>query len=405
MNGGTSSVAPAVNAGPFAKPATHAVATLGSLLWPRTQPATAALLATPGLELLVNARSAIHRACLDVRLRDPVRPRILLPAFHCPSVVTACLAAGLQPNFYRIRPDLSIDLDDLSTKLDGQTGSALIIHFFGISADPEASAMLARAGIRVIEDWSHSFLRADGSGLVGDPGHDRIYSFWKLLPTGQGGGLAWGHGRAPAQSLQHAAFGKEDARQLKGLLEESILHKGPGWLRVAYSTLEQLRLRLKGAQVAARRDMEESVLAEQGERYYPFNAAQASVEMPRWCRRLMATADLPAIAQARSRNFDLYAQRLAASDRFTLLAGHHPDAVPWVFPVRVHDRDQLDRGWRARGVALHTFGIYLHSALFAQADPRTVADARTLARELLCLSVHQDLKPHDIERSCDILAR
>jgi perosamine synthetase len=74
-------------------------------------------------------------------------------------------------------------------------------------------------------------------------------------------------------------------------------------------------------------------------------------------------------------------------------------ACPWVYPVLLEDRSRIDHTLRAAGVQLHTFGIYLHSALFERTDARTVADAVFLAERVLCLAIHQDLDSADIEQA------
>ena len=72
---------------------------------------------------------------------------------------------------------------------------------------------------------------------------------------------------------------------------------------------------------------------------------------------------------------------------------------PWVYPVLLERRSAIDHRLRSAGVQLHTFGIYLHSALFRSTDEATVEDAVFLAERVLCLAIHQDLDVTDIDRA------
>jgi dTDP-4-amino-4,6-dideoxygalactose transaminase len=380
-------------------PPLHPSVSPRELLFAHAHPSAVALLSTPGLQTTMNARSAINLACRE--LRSAERDEILLPGFHCPSVVMPAIAAGLKPVFYRVRPDLSVDVEDVLSKTGPRTAALLIIHFFGHATDLTPFKALVQSGLAIIEDWSHSFLRPDTLGLTGSHEHYRVYSFWKLLPTLIGGGLVRPGGRQPARPLQRARLARSDIARVKALAETAIMSKGSRWMQRGYTLLEGARLKMKPQRPL--RTAPEQDLRERGEDYYPFDIGQAELDMPALIRRLTAASDLRAIADRRTANQAIYAERLRGHPHATPAYSQAPEAVPWVFPVLVEERDRVDRRWKARGVALHTFGIYLHSLLFQQADAATVADARYLANHLLCLSVHQDLHPRQIETACEIL--
>ena len=147
------------------------------------------LLDTPGLELTFNGRGALLRAFTEVAAL-PRGKKVLVPAFHCPSAIAPALFAGLDPVFYRIRRDLTIDYEDVLAKADLAVSAILVIHFFGVAPDLTPLEPLRRTGTVFIEDCSHSFLQANPVCLAGSPASDyRVFSFWKLAPSGVGGGL------------------------------------------------------------------------------------------------------------------------------------------------------------------------------------------------------------------------
>lgn len=392
----TSDSAPAV---PMRRP--HPVTSLRALMFPSVDADARHLLATPGLELTFNARGALLIAFLEIAARG--RRRVLLPAFHCPSAVVPALLAGLEPVYYRIRPDLTIDTDDLLAKADATTAAVLVIHFFGIAPDLTPLAQLQAKGVALVEDCSHSFIQTDPLELAGSVSSEyRIYSFWKTVPCGVGGGLLRAAGREPT-TPRHTAPVVDRLRNYKLLLEESIDEVGPAPLRAAMAIANAARsaLRPKPAQMA---HVEPDRM--RGEDYYPTNAVVSSSAMPEHCRRIIAASPLASIAAQRRRNFAHYAQALGGVRGLVLLEPQLPvRACPWVFPLLIENRAGTDQRLKSAGVPLHTFGIYLHSSLFAYGDSRAVADARLLADRVLCLAVHQDLAANEIDANADIVLR
>lgn len=385
----------------------HPLPRLADLLWPAPQPASAALLSTPGLELTFNARGALLQA-FDEIAADTPRRQVLLPGFHCPSAVTPALMAGFEPVYYRIHPDLSVDWDDVIAKAGNATAAMLLIHFFGDPPRTDGLDTLRRHGVRIVEDCSHSFCATDPLRLAGSTASDyRVYSFWKIVASGVGGGL-WRHPTlaGPARARPPARRSVQ-LRNAKLLVEEAVTDGDHPWLASSLHALDGARRRWRSDKLqpaAGTSAARATPSLEHGETYYPVDRGLAAAAMPAHVRRMLAAADLPAIAARRRANAAVYHRAMPRLRPMQALAAAPlPDGCPWVFPVLLDQRDQRDRGLRAAGVALHTFGIYLHSSLFAVGDAHTVAAARFLAEQVLCLSVHQGLETTDIEAACDVI--
>lgn len=377
----------------------HPITPLASLGLPRQNELSTALLATAGLELSFNARGALLAAFTEIARQG--RRKVLLPAFHCPSAISPALMAGLQPVYYRIRRDLGIDIDDVLAKADTDTAAILVIHFFGFAPPLAALAPLDAKGIRLVEDCSHSYVAADTLELAGSPQSDyRIYSFWKITPSGVGGGI-WRRDHAPAEPPRRQARASARLRNYKRQLEESIHHSGNSVLQALLQAADAARNSLKAADAAA--PAVEPDL-EHGENYYPVQQGLAQAAMPAHVRRILGAADIASITRARRENFRAY---LRSARRLSPMQGLAPalpaSTCPWVYPVLLENRAQWDHRMRDAGVALHTFGIYLHSSLFQGQDRNAIGDARFLAERMLCLSIHQDLSVADIEANCNLI--
>jgi dTDP-4-amino-4,6-dideoxygalactose transaminase len=383
-------------------PATHPVAPLASLLLPRAHVDARAVLDVPGLELTFNGRGALGAAYAECR--SSTRTRVLVPAYHCPSAISPAIAAGLEPVFYRIRRDLGIDYDDLLGKADDSCAAVLVIHYFGIAPDLTPLAALQDSGVRLVEDCSHAFLHGSPPRLAGSTASDyRIYSFWKTVPSGVGGGL-WR--RAPRLGTDGAAERPQARvgvrlRHFKRLLEESVEHSELLLLKSVLSAAERARLAIKSQ---ASRPPAPPPSLESGELYYDTDPHLAASGMPGHARRVLMASDVGAIAERRCANFMRYAVQSRRLKPMRALFNDLPaGSCPWVFPVLLEERPRYDTRLRAAGVPLHSFGTYLHSALFTQGGDAMIADARHLAQQMLCLAIHQDLSTGDIDRAVEII--
>jgi perosamine synthetase len=378
----------------------HPSPTFGDILAPCIRPASKSLLNTDGLELTYNGRGALLRACTEIASRG--KRNILLPAYHCPSGIIPAIHAGLQPVFYRVRRDLSIDFDDVLAKTDANTAAVLIIHYFGVTTDLQPLKALQERGIHIIEDWSHSFIQGAPPRLSGSVGDYRIYSFWKLVPTMVGGGLWRRHEGNKARPTMPAPPLRERAVRLKRMFEEALNHSNHERAKALFARIEAIRVARHGPVANGEPQLEQVPIL--GESHYPFDLTLANSRMPGLAHRILASCDFPSLAQRRRDNFNQYGRLLVDSNQLQILyPALPPETCPWVFPVLLKNRDEIDHRWRAAGVALHTFGIYLHSALFSSTDATTVADAKYLAEHLLCLAVHQDLGTEQIKYSAGLI--
>lgn len=131
------------------------------------------------------ARDALSLAA--TRLNFGVNDAVLLPAYLCREVLKPFLGKT-RVEFYDVRPDLTVDPEEIRRKLTEKNVKAvLIINYFGFLQPhrSEIKQLVSDRGIVLIEDCAHSLL-TEGSGDVGDL---CIYSFRKILPLTDGGGL------------------------------------------------------------------------------------------------------------------------------------------------------------------------------------------------------------------------
>lgn len=118
--------------------------------------------------------------------------RVLLPTYHCPTMVSPAHRLGAVPAFYPIdacgRPILEwLEQQDLQG-----VRVMLAAHYFGL---PQPMAQVRRwcdqRGIALIEDCAHALFGHSGGAAYGSAGTVAIGSLTKFLPVPEGGCLVF----------------------------------------------------------------------------------------------------------------------------------------------------------------------------------------------------------------------
>ena len=138
-----------------------------------------------------NGRTASVYALLHgkERLRGK---KILLPDYLCLSVISAVESAEMPYDFYRVKSNLEIDMEDLEKKIDEQTGLLYVTHYFSLPQPREAveqiKALAAERGLLIMEDITQALFNADEDRM--GFGDYIVASTRKWFPMTDGGLLA-----------------------------------------------------------------------------------------------------------------------------------------------------------------------------------------------------------------------
>ena len=351
-----------------------------------------------GFHYTYSARAALYQLLLSMpRERGDT---ILLPAFHCLTVVEPVLRAGYKVRFYRIRQDLSVDTEDLGNQMGADVAAILVIHFLGFPAKLDSVLQLRKQfGCFLIEDWAHSFLTGPKPHIPGDDGDFALLSFYKLAPSFAGGGLRINSPVNWLKTPSHAAGWRQTAIAAKRMLEQVVDNSTHVRLRTGFQALERWRVAKKRKTLSV--PLGAALQTEQANQQWSEHLATARI--PWICRKILEASDWKRIFELRQRNYGLFVRHLNEHPRLRKLFPSLPAEVcPWAFPVWLPARAEHDIQLRARGVPLFTFGETLHPSI-AQCPASARKDAEELANHLLLLSVHQNLNPEDIRRTCAVI--
>jgi dTDP-4-amino-4,6-dideoxygalactose transaminase len=326
---------------------------------------------------------------------------VLVPAYHSPSMVPPVLWCCATPVFYRIGADASVDLDDLAARLGPATRALMVTHYFGFPQEMAAlRAFCDTHGLQLLEDCAHAFFGEQGGRPLGAWGDYAIASSMKFFPTYEGGCLVSSRHPLDAVALHSAGFGFE-AKAALAALENSFAY---GRLPLVRALL-RLPLRLKDlawgalkarrpAAACAAPDAAAPALAPaSSDSGFDFEPRWVDKRSSRFSRTIMALASTRRIAALRRRHY------LAIEETVRGLPGCRPlfarlpeGVVPWHCPLLFDDPEGVFERLHAAGVPLVRFA----QLRWPGVDAATCANSAMLARRVLALPCHQELRADEL---------
>src|SRR5262249_31065683 len=116
--------------------------------------------------------------------------RVLIPSYICRAAVDPFLAYGMDIDFYSIKMDCAVDLDDIQNRITPKTKAILAAHYFGFPQQiGRIRDICDRHQIALIEDCAHVLCGEIDGKPIGSFGDASIFSWRKFLPVYDGGEL------------------------------------------------------------------------------------------------------------------------------------------------------------------------------------------------------------------------
>jgi len=344
----------------------------------------------PAVQAVSSGRIAIGMAlrALGVGPGD----KVLVPAYHSPSMIPPVHWRGAEAVFYRVHPDTTADLDDVARKLGPGVKAVMATHFFGFPQDLRALRALCDAhGAGLVEDCAHCFFGERDGVAVGSSGDYAIGSSMKFFPIFEGGCLV-SHRHALPAVAQGGGRGFE-AKAALGALEASFAQGRLPVLRAAMA----LPLRVKTAlwnrakaRTRARGAGTTPALApSSSDSSFDFDPHWVDRRSSWFSRAVLRRAGRARLVEARRRNYLEFERALAGAPGWQPLFAALPAGdCPWVFPLLADRPDALFERLRTAGVPVVRFG----SSLWPGVDADVCVNSVALGRRLFGLPIHQELR-------------
>jgi selenocysteine lyase/cysteine desulfurase len=347
-----------------------------------------------------SGRAAIALALRDLRIG--AGDRVLVPTYHCPTMIAPVVAAGAEPLFFPIDAAGTPNLEALA-KVDLRRVRAMITaHYFGL---PQPMSRLRgycdEHGIALIEDCAHAmFGEADGKP-VGSWGDYAIASLTKFLPTTDGGCLIFAREPASLPRLPRRSAADE-LKIVANTLELGAQHNGlPGLnrtLATAFDIAGKYRSGRNGAEAAP-------LGGETANRTAARSLAEFAPASALWCRGsawsrwIASAAHRQRIVATRQRNYLQLAALSASIPGVRVLWPELPESiVPYVFPLWVASPERSYQRVRRAGIP-----VFRWDDLWAGVPTIPGDSGIEWAAHVFQLGCHQNLDLDDLALMVDTL--
>lgn len=247
--------------------------------------------------------------------------KVLLPDYLCLSVISAAEWAGVSYDFYRVKANLEIDLDDLIAKLDDTVGMIYVIHYFSIPQPrwiaERIQSIAKKKNILIMEDITQTmFSKEEGRMGFGDY---IVGSTRKWFPMTDGGILA----------IRDGISGEE--QELENAYDESVYKELLiSVMRPQYEKNSQLEKQLYLT-------YEKEANASRYKNLTPRQMTDAS-------RHILFHTDTEKLIRKRIENFQYLYQGLSKIPQVEILSkrlNEEGNFVPFGLTILVEDRQEL----------------------------------------------------------------
>jgi len=351
---------------------------------------TPCLLNAPRLAFTTSGRASIYQALKILRIT--AGKSVLVPTYHCPTMVAPIVALGGEPIFCPIDATGGIDLESTSALVRPDTRAIIAPHYFGLPQPMEQlRAWCDERDIVLIEDCAHALFGISGKRNIGQWGDLAIASLTKFLPVPEGGCLICNREQPEYVALQRHGVIKQ-VRAAVDIIEEGVRHRALPGLNGILQGLFALKQRLRNSSP----EPQAPPAGTDSDDVNPTETIEpqlAGTRMAHVCRWVARHATLERIVANRRRNYAYLAQTLSGSIHFHPLRPELPaDCAPYVFPLWVNRPDPAYHALRTRRVPLFRWDHLWPTTPTIPGD-----SGKEWSHHVYQLVCHQDLRQEELD--------
>ncbi len=347
---------------------------------------TPSILDSGPVRLTTSGRVAIALAMREMKIGPG--DAVLVPAYHCASMVEPVIWAGATPVFYRINADTSVDFDDIASKITPATKVLMATNYFGFPQPLAAiRAFCDERGLLFLEDCAHAFLGEHQGQPLGSFGDYAIASSMKFFPIYEGGLLA-SKRHALAHIPLHSAGKGFEIKMMLNTLEDSFDYQRLGLVKALLALPMMLKNAIWGRIKAHRPPPAGTLAPGSSEGGFSLDPAWLDKRSAIFSRLILRLTSRQRMGELRRKHYLALHEALAGLPGCTPVHPVLPDGVyPWVFPLRVANTQAVFRSLKQAGVPLLHFAEYLWPGV----DAKVCANSVALSRGALQFICHQEL--------------
>ncbi len=315
---------------------------------------------------------------------------VLVPAFHCRTVVDPVLQYGCKAVFYNVHRDGSVDFEDITRKIDCCTKAIVAIHYFGVLQPVhQLREFCQQYELFLIEDCAHVLMGDIAGTPIGGMGDISIFSWRKFFPLYDGGLLVCNTVVPPADMRWERLGGWFHLKIVKNLIEKFLRdtvqqRKCVSLHSYSFSTTsETTKKQEENVQDHAQ------VPTQQAE----FDYSQVNWPMSRWSKAILNQIDIPSVIQTRKANTRMLFNALRSMPDIQPWSTIDEQSIcAWAFPIVISTRQGIHVKLRERGIQAFSWDGVIHPTLSLEKFP----EAKFLYEHLVLLPNQQSLTRHEI---------
>lgn len=321
--------------------------------------------------------------------------RILLPAYHCLGMVEPLRQLGLEPLYYPIRSDLTID-PLVVEKLALHGAKALVaVHYFGFVVDlAPLRRITERLGLLLIEDCAHACFGGTAEYAAGSIGDYAIASTQKFFPIPHGGLLASARRDLSDIRLMAPPL-RFELKAAVNLIEKGIEYGrfgAPGRFSGRLLRFKDRLLR-RVRRFRTNREASATALADDAPEYV-MDRRWLAWRATRVSTFLMHRTKTDPLIRRRRAYYSRYLHALAGRSDCRPLFDALPDGVvPQVFPLYVQLSLEVFVALKRQGVPIIRFGEFLDTPVTPELCPVSV----DYSAHVLQFPCHQELRETEVD--------
>jgi dTDP-4-amino-4,6-dideoxygalactose transaminase len=349
---------------------------------------------------VTTGRMGLSLALEHMGIRDG--EEVLIPAYHCNSMVEPVVNASARPVFYRVRDDTSVDLDDVEARVNARTRVLMVTHYFGFPQNLTAIRAFCDArNLVLIEDCAHVFFGEHAGKPVGSYGDYAFASPMKFFPICDGGYLISRRHRVDRIPTKSSGL-RFSLKAAQTILGRSVQYKRLGPLRHVLTLSMQVKNSLGASMPRSELAVETSQAPGQAQYNFDgyfsglageFDPAWIHTGMSSTSRAIIALTAKSRIYHGRRANYSTLQNALAGLPGCKPLYPELPRSLaPYVFPLLVDDPQKVFPALKRHGVPIARFGEYLWDGFDRSICPIAVE----FSRRVLQFPCHQELTAEEL---------
>ena len=343
-----------------------------------------------------SGRAAIYQALLQLDL--PSYSSVLIPTYHCPTMVAPVLLANLNVAYFGLLPTGLPNLDDIPESTVQKCKVMLVPHYFGLAKSlKKVRQWCDEQGISLIEDCAHCYFGQAGERAVGEWGDFATASLSKFFPLPEAGLLA-----STQRFIRPITTKKPSLKaQIKGYID--VIELASRYRRFAGIGVF-LKIFFKLKNIRSQKDEASEIIKKPDATGMMRDCDMARIDKsPLWSAILLKNV-LPRgrIILQRQINFASYASYFSnipgAKPLFPLSVDSVASTAPYVFPLWVDDPDSIYQALRTLKLPVFRWDRIWPNTPNFPGDTGALWSHHVL--QLLC---HQDLDRADIDRTAQAI--